>query len=176
MATTGLKGGLTQDEILAIDLAKLGLCKGDIVADLGCGTGKVSLALAALTEQVFAVDRSPEAIAHARAAAEKSGVENITFIEAEAVDFLQQVDRLDCAFVGGSGDLEEVITLLSRKVHRSIVVNAVLIRTLDTAISCMKKEGIFKEALHVQVSRSHELGEQLMFRPLDPVYIIVGGR
>lgn len=176
MATTGLKGGETHDEILAIDMAKLGLRKSDIVADIGCGTGKVSLAAASIAQNVFAVDRRPEAIAYARSTAEKSGVENIIFFEGEAVDFLHQVDRLDCAFVGGSGQLEEVLALLSQKVSRSIVVNAVLIRTVDTAISVMKKEGIFKEAVHVQVSRSHAIGDSMMFRPIDPVYIIVGGR
>ncbi|MDD1677706.1 MAG: methyltransferase domain-containing protein [Methanomicrobiales archaeon] len=174
--TTGLKGGSTQDEILAIDMAKLGLLRSDVVADIGCGSGKVSLVLAMRTKRVFAVDRRPEAIAYARSAAERSGVENITFYEGEAEDFLAGVDRLDCAFVGGSGRLAEVLALLAGKVDRTIVVNAVLIQTLSIAIAEMKKQGIFCEAIHVQVARSHDLGEQTMFRPIDPVYIVVGGR
>jgi cobalt-precorrin-6B (C15)-methyltransferase len=176
MPTTTLKGGSTQDEILAIDLEKLGLRGTDVIADIGCGTGKVALAAAERAERVFAVDRRPEAIAHARLNMERSGRDNITFFQGEALDFLTRTDRLDCAFVGGSGQLEEVLGLLAKKVDRTIVVNAVLIQTLSTAIRVMKKWGIFKEAIHVQVSRSHELEGQTMFRPIDPVYIIVGGR
>jgi cobalt-precorrin-6B (C15)-methyltransferase len=176
MATTVLKGGSTQDEILAIDLSKLELRSTDVFADIGCGTGKVSLAAASRVEKVFAVDRSPEAVAYARSAAEWEGRDNITFFEGEAVEFLSGVDRLDCAFVGGSGQLAEMLELLAEKVERTIVVNAVLIPTLSTAIAVMKKRGIFREAIHVQVSRSHELEGQTMFRPLDPVYIVVGGR
>jgi cobalt-precorrin-6B (C15)-methyltransferase len=176
MATIVPKGGRTQDEILAIDLEKLGLHKTDVVADIGCGTGKVSLAAALRAVRVFAVDRKPEAIEYARSAAERAGMDNITFFEGEALDFLKEVDRLDCAFVGGSGNLAEVLELLMEKVDRTIVVNAVLIPTLFTAIMGMKKQGIFQEAIHVQVSRSHELEGQIMFRPLNPVYIVVGGR
>jgi cobalt-precorrin-6B (C15)-methyltransferase len=176
MATGELKGGSTQDEILAIDLAKLGLQKTDVVADIGCGTGKVSLAVAERVKRVYAVDRRPEAIALARSAAEQSGKNNITFFEGEAVDFLSGLDRLDCAFVGGSGQLEEVLELLAEKVNRTVVVNAVLIQTLHTAIMGMKKQGIFQEAIHVQVSRSRDLEGRTMFRPIDPVFIVVGGR
>lgn len=176
MATTTLKGGFTEDEILAIDLTKLGLRSSDVVADIGCGSGKVSIALASRAEKVFAVDRRPEAIAYTRSAAERLGSNNITFFEGEAVDFLSRVDRLDCAFVGGSGQLVEVLDLLAEKVERAIVVNAVLIQTLFTAIAIMKKRGIFREAIHVQVSRSHELEGQIMFRPIDPIYIVIGGR
>jgi cobalt-precorrin-6B (C15)-methyltransferase len=176
MSTVILKGGSTQDEILAIDLAKLGLRKEDMFADIGCGTGKVAIAAAAVAGKVLAVDRRPEAITFARSAAERSGRGNITFFEGEAVDFLAGLDRLDCAFVGGSGQIEKVIDLLAEKVDRTIVVNAVLISTLYATIERMKRQEIFREAIHVQVSRSHEMEGRTMFRPIDPVYIVVGGR
>jgi cobalt-precorrin-6B (C15)-methyltransferase len=38
----------------------------------------------------------------------------------------------------------------------------------------MQRLGIFREAVHVQVSRSYPLGQSIMFKPIDPVYIIVG--
>jgi len=39
-----LSGGPTQDEILAISLSKLSPNKNEIMADIGCGTCKVSIA------------------------------------------------------------------------------------------------------------------------------------
>jgi len=127
MAGINLIGGPTQDEIMAIVLAKLGLKKGDTFVDIGCGTGKISIAASMLANKVFAVDRRSEAITYARSRARESGIENITFFEGEAVNFLTQVDTLDCAFVGGSRQLEDVLDLLAQKVSGTIVVNAVLI-------------------------------------------------
>ncbi|MDN7025134.1 methyltransferase domain-containing protein [Methanoculleus sp. FWC-SCC1] len=171
----GLKGGPTQDEVMAVSLQKLGIRPGDVVADIGCGTGKVSVAAAGLGAFVYAVDRRPEAIAYARATAADAGVAEIEFFEGDAVDFLAGAGTLDCAFVGGSQRLAEVLDLLAGKVRRTIVVNAVLVETLAEAVSCMQRLGIFREAVHVQVSRSAELGGGVMFRPQNPVYIIVGG-
>ncbi|HZD42723.1 MAG TPA: precorrin-6Y C5,15-methyltransferase (decarboxylating) subunit CbiT [Methanomicrobiales archaeon] len=171
-----LSGGPTQDEIMAISLQKLRLKPGDRVVDIGCGTGKVSLAAAHLAGEVYAIDRRAEAIAEARAAAEREGAYNVTFLQGEAVDLLESLGGLDAAFVGGSRDLPAVLEMLADQVKGAIVVNAVLVRTLATAIESMRDLGIFQEAVLVQVSRSHEVAGEVMFKPINPVYIVVGGR
>lgn len=171
----GLKGGPTQDEVMAVSLRKLGIRPGDRIADIGCGTGKVSIAASLVAGRVYAVDRRAEAIAYARQAAAEAGAVNIDFFEGDAVEFLAGIDRLDCAFVGGSRRLPEVLDLLSEKVSGTIVVNAVMVETLAEAIRSMKRLGIFREAVHLQVSRSAEIAGGVMFKPQNPVYIIVGG-
>lgn len=50
------------------------------VCDFGCGTGVLSLAIARWAKQVWAIDQSAEALAQARARAEREGVSNITFL------------------------------------------------------------------------------------------------
>ncbi len=167
-------GGPTQDEVMAISLFRMGLLPKDVVLDLGCGTGKVSIAMAPFVQNIYAVDRRPEAIAYAKNAAKASGRTNISFFSGEATGFLENSPVFDCAFVGGSQQIETILPVLSRKVRRVIVVNAVLVSTLATVISTMQHLGIFKEAIHVQVARSHPLGQSLMFKPIDPVYVIVG--
>ncbi len=170
-----LSGGPTKDEVMAISLFKLGLLEGDIFADIGCGTGKISLAVSHRALKIYAIDRRKEAIDLARNKAQRIGAENISFFHSEAVDFLQTVDQLDCAFIGGSGNLERILRILHTLGTRSIVVNAVKVETLYLAITTMEQLGIFKEAVHVQVSRSSPLAGGTMFKPIDPVYIIVGG-
>jgi cobalt-precorrin-6B (C15)-methyltransferase len=170
------KAGQTQDEVLGIDLVKLALRPDDCVLDIGCGSGKVAIAMAARVSGVSAVDRNGEAIAYARDRARKAERGNITFYHQEAVDFLAGASRFDCAFVGGSGRLAEVLALLADRVDRTIVVNAVLLATLQTAVTEMQRLGIFREALQVQVSRSYPIAGNFMWKPADPVYIIVGGR
>lgn len=54
------KSGPTPDEVMAASIQKLGLKKGDVVADIGCGTCKV--AMAEVAEKVYAVDVGKEAM------------------------------------------------------------------------------------------------------------------
>jgi len=167
-------GGPTRDEIMAVSLFKMAITSSDTILDLGCGTGKVAIAAAGQAKKVYAVDRRPEAIAYAQEAARESGADNIEFFCGEAADFLASAPLADCAFVGGSQQIEMILPVLAKKVRRVIVVNAVLVSTLATVTATMQALGIFREAVHVQVSHSHALGKSFMFKPIDPVYIIVG--
>ncbi len=171
-----LRGGPTQDEVLAVSLFKAGLRKEDTFADLGCGTGKVSIAAARTCSKVHAVDVREEAIILAKQETQKAGVKNIDFHHCEAADFLKGDPTLDVAFLGGSKGLKETLEELDRLKVRTVVVNAVLIRTLEDAVSTMKRLGTFKEAVQVQVARSYQLAGSIMFKPIDPVFVIVGSR
>jgi cobalt-precorrin-6B (C15)-methyltransferase len=170
-----LSGGPTQDEVLAIDLLKLRLREGDRFIDIGCGTGTVAVAAAEIAGRVVAIDRREEAVECAREAAECAGRTNIEFVHGEAVAYLENAEPFSCAFVGGSRDLGTVLSLLADRVERTIVVNAVLLETLHEAVMTMKKLGIYREAVLVQVSRSHPVAGSIMWKPIDPVYVVVGG-
>jgi cobalt-precorrin-6B (C15)-methyltransferase len=168
-----LPGGPTQDEILAVSLAKLGLCPADTVLEIGCGTGRVSVALSKLAKKVYALDRRPEAIVVAKETARHAGVSTIVFSCTEAADFLKKDRVYDCAFIGGTKNLAAILPVLAKKVRRTIVINAVMVSTLERAVVTTKDLGIFTEVVLVQVSRSHDIAGSIMFRPIDPVYIIV---
>lgn len=170
----GLKGGPTQDEVLAIALRKLALRPDDRVLDLGCGTGAVSIAMAATATEVVAIDRRPEAITFARSAAGEAGAANVSFLEAEAGDALPGLGVFDAAFVGGTRGIADLLPLLASRVRRGIVVNAVLVETLHQTIAAMESLGIYREAIHVQCARAVPLAGSVYFRPIDPVYVIVG--
>jgi cobalt-precorrin-6B (C15)-methyltransferase len=169
-------GGETADEVLAIDLWKLGPQPGDHVIEIGCGSGKVTIALAPRVRAVSAIDRNADAIRAAEKRAEEAGMENITFYHQHAVEFLEQHDGFDCAFIGGSHRLAEILPLVAERVDRTIVVNAVLLSTLHTAVTGMRRLGIFREAIQVHIGRSHPIAGDIMWKPIDPVYIVVGGR
>lgn len=169
-----LKGGPTQDEIMAVSLFKLGIRDGDVMADIGCGTGKIAIQASGRCSRVYGIDRRSEAVEYARREIENAGRENITLIHGDAAEVLYGIDALDCAFVGGSGNIETVLSQLAEKVRGRIVVNAVLLDTVVRAVGTMKELGIFTEVLHVQVSRSHELAGDMMFTPIHPVFVIVG--
>ena len=174
MSGTKLAGGPTQDEIMAVSLFKLGLRSTDTVLEIGCGTGKVSIALAQQAKKIVSLDKRPEAIRTAQESAQQSGILNIEFFCADAVDYLKTDPIFDCAFMGGTQQLSRILPLLLKKVKRTIVINAVLLNTLAEGVATMKELGIFHEVVHVQVTRSYEIAGSMMFKPIDPVYIIVG--
>jgi cobalt-precorrin-6B (C15)-methyltransferase len=168
-----LPGGPTQDEIMAVSLLKLGLCPADTILEIGCGTGKVSVAMAKRVKKVYALDRRPEAISVATETARQAGTLNIDFVCMDGAGFLKKDQQFDCAFLGGSKNIAEILPVLAKKVKRTIVINAVMVSTLECTVAALKDLGIFTEAVQVQVSRSHDIAGSIMFRPIDPVYIIV---
>ena len=174
MSGTTLAGGQTQDEIMAVSLFKLGLRSTDTLLEIGCGSGKVSIAAAQKAKKVFSIDKRPDAINIARKSAEKAGIQTIEFFCSDAIDFLKSDQTYDCAFVGGTQQLAQILPVLAKKVRRTIVVNAVLLSTLAQAVATMQQIGIFCEVVQVQVARSHEIAGSIMFKPIDPVYVIVG--
>ncbi|PKL58884.1 MAG: hypothetical protein CVV33_10080, partial [Methanomicrobiales archaeon HGW-Methanomicrobiales-4] len=101
-STSPPKGGPTKDEILAISLYKLGLSPDDIFADLGCGTGRISIEAARRVRTVHAVDRRIEACEWTEQDVKSRGILNISVHHSENAAFLRTLDRLDTAFVGGS--------------------------------------------------------------------------
>jgi cobalt-precorrin-6B (C15)-methyltransferase len=174
MSGIKLAGGPTQDEIMAVSLFKLGLRNTDTVLEIGCGTGKISVAIAQQAKKIFSIDKRPEAISIAGEYAQKAPVSNIEFFCIDAVEFLESERLFDCAFVGGTQQLARILPMLTKKVRRTIVINAVLLSTLDQALKSMKQLGIFCEVIQVQVTRSYEIAGSIMFKPIDPVYVIVG--
>jgi len=53
------------------------------VADFGCGTGVLSVELGRWAKRVVAIDRSASSLEQAKARAEKAGLTNLTFLEAD---------------------------------------------------------------------------------------------
>jgi cobalt-precorrin-6B (C15)-methyltransferase len=158
---------------MAVSLFKLGLLNTDTVLEIGCGTGKVSVAMAKAAKKVYSLDKRTEAVSLATETARNAGVHNIEFFCMDAANFLKNDRVFDSAFLGGTKGLEEILPILATKVKRTIVINAVMVSTLERAVTSLKELGIFTEVVQVQVSRSYDIAGSIMFRPIDPVYIIV---
>jgi cobalt-precorrin-6B (C15)-methyltransferase len=174
-----VSGGPTKPEIIAVSLSKLGLRDGDSFADVGCGTGSVSIEAARIARNltIYAIDSRKEALIATEMNFKNFNITNSRLLAGEASDVLGSgdfIDYIDCAFVGGTKNIVSVLEILVEKKARSIVVNAVRIETVVRTIEAMKKLGIFDEVVHISVSRSTPIAEETMFKPENPVYIVVG--
>ena len=81
-----------QTELLYQTVFKLArILPGEIVADLYCGAGTISLYAANLGAKVYGIEIVPQAVADARANAEKNGLESAEFYCADCAEGFAQI-------------------------------------------------------------------------------------
>jgi len=165
-------GTPTQPEVIAIALSKLKLKSSDVFADIGCGSGSVSIAASNFVKQVYAMDDREEAVLATRENIKECGINNIEVCKGEAASLLQSIEP-NCAFLGGTRNLEKVLEILIKRVPR-FVVSAVRLETATLALGMMKEHSRFKELIHIQLSRGNELAGGTFLKPENPVFLIVG--
>ena len=171
-----IPGGPTQSEIVAVVLSKLEIRADDLVADIGCGTGTVTVALAKQARSVFAIDTRNEAICCTREHCLHENCFNVEVMQGDARMIIPTIEQIDRAFCGGSKGIDEIITQLYARGVLRIVVNAVLLETVIATMQAMKDNGMSCDITHLQISRSTELVGRTMLVPINPVYIITGSR
>lgn len=170
---------MTKSEIRSISLSKLQLRPGDVVYDIGAGTGSVSVEMAFQTSEgsVYAVEVNEEALGLIRQNAERFGVWNLKIVAGKAPEALEALPVPDRAFIGGSkGNLAEIIELLvSKNPKVRIVVNAITLETMTEAVSQFQKLG-FEDVDIVQIFAAHgrAAGNYHMMQGQNPVFIISG--
>lgn len=169
------RGLITKDEIRAMLIHKLRPSGEGVFWDIGAGSGSVSLEMAMLSERikVFAVERDPEQIGHLKANRERYGV-FFEIIEGEAPYCLSNLPPPDRVFIGGSGGrLKEIIEFVDRTlVSGIVVVNAITIETLNTALNFFQERPYLVEVVQVNVSRLKDLAGKRYFSTENPVFII----
>jgi cobalt-precorrin-6B (C15)-methyltransferase len=117
-------------------------------------TGAVSIAASKFADTIYAIDIRDEAIDEAERNFAAAGIaDRVTLIHGEAAEAIRYLPRLDCAFVGGTKNVESVLQELCTRVEGRVVANAARIETAARIIGCMKSLGIFEEVVHVQVSK-----------------------
>ena len=169
---------MTKSEIRAAVASKLGICYNDIVWDIGCGTGSVSVecALAAYDGTIFAADKNSEAIALTDRNAHKFGCDNIKIIDGAAPGALRGLPLPDKVFIGGAGgNISGIIGAAAAGGNApKIVVTAVTLETLNEAVGAFGDHGIVPEVTQISVTRTRAVGSHTVFDAQNPVYIIGG--
>ncbi len=167
-------GTPSQSEIIAIVLSKLDIKSTEVFVDIGCGSGSVSIAAAKLAKIVFSIDNRNDAIIATSTNVKECDINNISVLKGDASTLLPDIE-MDCAFIGGSKNIKQIIEILIRKAQVRFIVSAVKIETVAIALETMKRNKVFKEILQIQLSRGNELAGGTMFKPENPIFLIVGG-
>ncbi|NEB91747.1 precorrin-6y C5,15-methyltransferase (decarboxylating) subunit CbiE [Streptomyces bauhiniae] len=114
--------GEGENELLrAAQLARLGPRTGDLVWDIGCGSGAFAVEAARAGAAVLAVDADPESCARTEAVAREFGVQ-LQIVRGEAPHILENLPEPDVVRVGGGG--AAVVSAVADRRPQRIVAHA----------------------------------------------------
>lgn len=174
-------GMITKAEIRAVSLSKLCLRAGDVLWDLGAGSGSVAIEAALLTNNgpTIAIEKNPERINDIRANAKRFNLTNLDVVQAELPEGLAELPAPDRIFIGGGGrQLARIIQAGAGhlKQHGRIVANTVLLQSLQTATEMFAKLGFANEVTQIQINRSRSMPWGQRLEAENPVWIIAAER
>ena len=174
----GEKIPMTKREIRILTLAFLRISDGNVIVDIGAGTGSITVEAAKLSPngKIFAIEKKLDAVELMKKNLEKFSVKNVTVINDEASIALKNIPSIDAAIIGGSGgNLEKILDVIDEKLVTGgrIVANFIAIQTLSTCLDWLRLHKNFRyETIQVQINRLQKIGAYDMAKALNPIYIL----
>lgn len=170
---------ITKEEVRTIQISKARLKPGQIIYDIGCGSGSISVEAALQIEssgKVLAIDFDENAIKLTKKNAEKFQISNIITIFGNAKEKILDLEEADAIFIGGTGgDTKEIVELSQNKLKTGgrIVIGTILIETLSSVLQILEKlqfESVDITQVTIAKSRKTTTGTMMLAR--NPVTII----
>lgn len=167
---------ISKSEVRALALARLGPGPGDLVWDVGAGSGSVAVECARLGAAAIAVERDPESCGRIRRNAARHGV-LLRTVEGEAPQALHGLPEPDAVFVGGTGGaFEEIVRLCAERAIRSVVLALVTLERVLPAAEMLEGHGLEVETTLLQASRVKGIGGLSRLVAESPVFVVAGRR
>jgi precorrin-6Y C5,15-methyltransferase (decarboxylating) len=165
---------ITKSEVRAIVLARLGPRLGDLVWDVGAGSGSVAVECARLGAASVAVDRDPEACELVRRNASAFGVD-VAVVCGAAPEVLAGLPAPDAVFVGGGGGAVLDACLAPRPAR--VVAAFAALERVGPALGALSATGYRAAGTQVQANRITTLpGGVHRLEATNPVYVVWGER
>jgi precorrin-6Y C5,15-methyltransferase (decarboxylating) len=160
-------GMLTKPEVRALVLARLGPRLGDLIWDVGAGSGSVAVECARLGAAVVAVERDDP---HHLAANVKAFGVDVQVVHGAAPAALDGLPQPDAVFVGGGG-LDVVRAVAGGRPQRLVVALATVERVAPVLDALRDWT---PEAVLLESSRLQPLGDGHRLVPTNPVFVVSG--
>ncbi|MDX3245168.1 precorrin-6y C5,15-methyltransferase (decarboxylating) subunit CbiE [Streptomyces sp. ME18-1-4] len=168
---------ITKFEVRALALARLGPRLGDLVWDIGSGSGSVAVECARLGAAVSAVEKAADGVGRIRANARAHGVD-VHAVHGTAPEALAGLDDPDAVFVGGGGrELPEIVGVCARRAQRTVVVAMAALDRVPAVRSALTDAGFGCDGVLLQSSRLAPLpGDVTRLAATNPVFLLWGTR
>jgi cobalt-precorrin-6B (C15)-methyltransferase len=170
---------ITKEEIRVIQISKARLSPGQIVYDVGCGSGSITVEAShqvGSSGKVFSIDIDPNAVELTKKNLSKFQISNVSIILGNAVQKINELPIADAIFVGGTGgETSEIVKLCESKLKQGgrIVIGTILVETLYSVLNTIEKLKFSSiDIIQVTISKSKKTSTGTMFLARNPVTII----
>lgn len=159
-------GQITKREVRAVTLSSLAPRAGELLWDIGAGSGSVAIEwlLRHRANRAIAIEKDPIRAARAAGNSAELGVPRLEIVTGEAPAALEGLPQPDAVFIGGGGDLQVIErSWTSLRDHGRIVANAVTIETEKALLAAQAQFG--GTLARISVERLDTVGGKQAFRP-----------
>jgi len=164
-------GQITKREIRALTLSALAPRRGELLWDIGAGSGSIAIEwmLADPSLKAVAVEANAERAARIRRNAVSFGVPGLGIAEGEAPAALGGLPAPDAIFIGGGGSDPGVFDAAVDALRPGgrLVANAVTLEMEAVLLAAQARLG--GELIRIEVSRAGPIGSMQGWKPAMPV-------
>lgn len=164
-------GQITKREIRAVTLSALAPRHGELLWDIGAGSGSIGIEwmLADPSLKAIAIEQSPERAARIARNASAFGVPHLAVVEGTAPDVLTSLPEPDVIFLGGGGSEPGVVdaAIAVLKPGGRLVANAVTLEMEAVLLTEYANRG--GSLTRIEISRAEAIGSMSGWRPAMPV-------
>ncbi|TPN45496.1 MULTISPECIES: precorrin-6y C5,15-methyltransferase (decarboxylating) subunit CbiE [unclassified Mesorhizobium] len=164
-------GQITKREIRAITLSALAPRRGELLWDIGAGSGSIGIEwmLAHPLMRTIAIEADPIRAARIAHNAAACGVPGLVVVEGSAPRALAKLDTPDAIFIGGGGSDSGVLAAAIKALRPGgrLVANAVTLEMETLLLAQHIKLG--GDLTRIAISRASPVGSMQAWRPAMPV-------
>jgi precorrin-6Y C5,15-methyltransferase (decarboxylating) len=168
-------GMITKSEVRAVALAQLGPGVGDLIWDIGAGSGSVAIECARFGAAVDAVEIDPAQVERIRRNAASHGVE-VHVVTGRAPEAFANLTDPDAVFIGGGGaDITAIVEAVAARRPRSIVVPLAALERVGPVSQALRDAGYDTGGVQLSASRLASLpGDLTRLAATNPIVLISG--
>ncbi|MGW3414174.1 precorrin-6y C5,15-methyltransferase (decarboxylating) subunit CbiE [Streptomyces sp. NPDC000888] len=168
---------ISKFEVRALALARIGPRLGELVWDVGAGSGSVAVECARFGAAVTAIEKTRDGCDRIRANAEAHGVD-VQVVHGAAPTVLSDLDDPDAVFIGGGGrELPAIVTACARRARRAVVIAMAALDRVPAARDALTGAGFDCDGVLLQSSRLAPLpGGVDRLAATNPVFLLWGVR
>jgi precorrin-6Y C5,15-methyltransferase (decarboxylating) len=164
-------GQITKREVRAVTISKLAPRHGELLWDVGAGTGSIAIEwmLADPTNRAVAIEPRADRLARIARNAATFGVPDLAIVEGFAPAALDGLPTPDAIFLGGGGSDGDLVRLCMDRLAPGgrLVINAVTLETQAEVIGHVNAFG--GELVQISIARAVPIGRFHGFKPAMPI-------
>jgi len=164
-------GQLTKREVRAVTLSSLAPRRGDLLWDVGAGSGSIAIEwlLSDPANRAIAIEARADRASLIRRNAETLGVPHIKIVTGTAPEACANLPQPQAIFIGGGGSEASLLDAVYAALPPGgrLVVNAVTLEAEAELIRRFKAQG--GELTRIETARANPLGSFQTWRPSLPV-------